>query len=288
MFKKILFIVALMAFVSSASATYYYDNATTDNLWVTANNWYSVVGTDNVYGTLPGSLDKAYPRPSPTYGVENQLIIRAGDTGYANYMKAAFSGSDDKTTQGTLGMYIYGSLILGGTVAGDGGFGLGYNADTYMLVDGGLADGSGIGARNGALVIDVTGGGVLDASNSAGSGNLQLVNSFGYQGFLDLLNVENGEFYCDGLAEGDLSLYTFMGCDIVIGADGVMYVTDVDGSQRDKALTWYNTDGILYAGVAGEGLSITWDGVGLTTIQIPEPATIALLGLGGLLLRKKR
>lgn len=64
----------------------------------------------------------------------------------------------------------------------------------------------------------------------------------------------------------------------------------LDGDQRNAI------GGAVYGGIIFKGDHVAGDIVmdygvtnaGKTTVQVPEPATIALLGLGGLLLRKRR
>ena len=283
MFKKVLFIVALMAFVSSASAgTYYYDNATGDGLWVTPGNWAAenmmTPASARTYPLTapPTTSDRGYVGGGLNPGEDILCVVRVGDVGTSSRTRAGFTGST-ATPQGTSTIEVYGSLYLGPS-----GTTYAQNCDTSWLIDGGYLQTTGGNPYMGKITMNIVNGGVVDA----GAGALTLSYP-GQVGCLDLLNIDDGSFSCGSINIGDASVYLYLGIDIVIGANGVMYVDDVDGSQRDIAVGLYN-DSLLYAGVAGEGLSIVWDGVGLTTIQIPEPATIALLGLGGLLLRKRR
>ena len=283
MFKKVLFIVALMSFVASASATYYYDNATGDGLWTTPGNWANeqtlTPQSDRTYTltAAPTTADRVYIGGGHLASEGDiKLVVQAADTIVATGGKTRWGFSGSTTSVGTTSMEIYGSLTINVATT------WAQNCDTSILVDGGLLDCAGTGQYNAKATMNIINGGVV----TAGPNPLQLSNAFGAGGYVDLLNVDDGLFTAGGLDVGD-ALYAFYGIDIVVGADGTIVFDDTDASVLALAQQLYLVDGILQSGVAGEGLRILWDGA-TTTITVPEPATIALLGLGGLLLRKRR
>lgn len=280
MFKKVLFIVALMSFVASASATYYFDG-NVDDSWNTPGNWANegsvTPQSDRTYTLTapPTTADRVYIGGSHLAG-DIKLVVQAADNILATGGKTRWGFSGSTTSVGTCTMEIYGSLDIDVSTT------WAQNTDTSILVDGGYLNCNGTGQYNADATMNIINGGVVDA----GPNPLQLSNAFGAGGYIDLLNVDDGLFSAGSLDFGD-PMYSLMGIDIVVGADGTIVIGGGFSEFLD-AKTLYS-GGILYAGVAGEGLQFIWDGVaGTTTIQIPEPATIALLGLGGLLLRRRR
>ena len=70
---------------------------------------------------------------------------------------------------------------------------------------------------------------------------------------------------------------------VVVGADGWTTRTDKWHIEPNPDEEWIN-----YHWLIGDGDVIALDYVNVYTICVPEPMTIALLGLGGLVLRRRR
>jgi len=70
---------------------------------------------------------------------------------------------------------------------------------------------------------------------------------------------------------------------VVVGPDGWTTRTDIWHIEPNPDREWIN-----YHWLVGDGEVIALDYVNVYTICVPEPMTIALLGLGGLVLRRKR
>jgi hypothetical protein len=279
MFKKVLFIVALMSFVASVSGTYYYDNNTGDGLYTTAGNWASAPITDSTrtHGWYPAASDRGYVSGGVNPGEDVLMVVQASDTVVNARMRAGFTGSTAAPSlQGTCTIEVYGSLDVsaqGSTYA--------QNTDTSITVDGGYLKTGGAICYAGAGVVDILNGGVVDTD----IGGTTLSYPYGTGGYFDMINIDDGQYITASIATGD-PMYLYMGIDIQIGANGQLIVGG--GWQEFLDLKQLESDGLLY-GAGGSALQYIWDGVNeTTTVQLPEPATIALLGLGGLLLRKRR
>lgn len=295
MIKKLLFVAVLLCFVATAPAgKVRYDDATGDHQWMNGDNWYVSVGTVKTYGTLPTSVDSAYIYvPAAPPGAKATIEIKAGESAVTGTStREGFTGDDAALT--SLEFYIYGSLVHGD---GGGGWQMCQNVPEYLLISGenAIRDTGGLNLRNDPGVIEIKEGGTMELMNSDGTGVMHLIDIWDNGGYLDELAIYDGEVYCDGI-EGEGKLvddhdYTDEDVDITLGCDGVIYITDLDGSQANFALEMKNNGTLrCMAGNPPEccNVIISWDGVGLTTVYCPEPATIALLGLGGLLLRRKR
>jgi hypothetical protein len=280
MFKKVLFIVALMSFVASVSGTYYYDNNTGDGLYTTANNWASASITDTArtHGWYPAATDRGYVCGGVNPGEDVKMVVQAADNVVNARMRAGFTGSTAAPSlQGTCTVEIYGSLDVSAS-----GTTYAQNTDASFLIDGGSLTTAGAVCYNGACVVDILNGGVVDTSG----GDLTLSYPFASgAGYFDMINIDDGQFVAGGVTTGD-PMYLFLGIDIKIGPAGQLIIGG--GFAEFLELKQLEADGLLY-GAGGSALQYIWDGVNeTTTVQLPEPATIALLGLGGLLLRKRR
>jgi hypothetical protein len=76
-------------------------------------------------------------------------------------------------------------------------------------------------------------------------------------------------------------------CDIYITGDGEIQVTG--WSEYLKAVGYVAAGGLIHGDGVDSGVDVVYnDMTGMGTISVPEPATIAMLGFGGLALIRKR
>jgi hypothetical protein len=269
--KKLLILIVVLAFATSASASIW-NGGDTDGLWVTAGNWYSG-------GAPPTSTDTA-DLWKVGAGIEQDILIDSSDyagPGQVWYKMNAYS----VTVKGTLETH-------GGSA---GRINMGYNGakggTQKLIVDGGLvAD-----AVNSSIYVGYT----SHSTYGAGHGLLEVKNG----GVVDFYEIYLGK-QNDGstghleLGEGTVDLYRIF-FNPAGGSDGSINITEgtliLDLDKTGDVTNWV-TDGWLTAyGGSGTIVSDYNNKVGgHTTIwAIPEPMTIALLGLGGLaLVRRKR
>ena len=286
MCKKLLFLVLVLSLVGSASAARwyaYFDNATTNNNWADPLNWdcYASAGKTN-------PIARKVPNYDPSNGAQTYLEvtttvkINAGD--YAG-ARGLFGGNA-----------MAGDILQSGGIFHSNGFWFGEAAggatDTYTLTGGRLyTDGAwgqafDIGAYSGkAAVVNVEGGKMSSGSGDlcmgrlGGTGNLNIsgTGKVTVPDIMDLSLLTNG--YLDIAGGGRLS---------VVG-DKTDYMNAAgDGRYINSIYAGKITANGAYA--APSAFNCWYDAdSGLTHLTVPEPTTIALLGLGGLaLIRRKR
>jgi hypothetical protein len=283
MMKKLLCLFVLLALAGSASAgTAYWANGVASGDWEVASNWTASSGaappydaTNSVFGyrldngsssitiTSSGSA-KAYHyimTPDGTAAVNASLTINASSDLQVVRNVQQFSTNANATTT----MTIYGTLN-----ACDSATTTAYNYN--------LSSGTG---KNSNDTIDVYGVlNVLTRSGGSGVPRLTICNTGNVAGS-GTVNIYDGGVvdvysYLIG-TKGAGHIYIELGGIMWINGDATSQVsTDILGLKIQKL----GEIGTLEYGISG---GKTWVGV------VPEPATVALLGLGGLLLcRKKR
>lgn len=187
---------------------------------------------------------------------------------------------------GTLEMGVEGGngdLIIGrNTVAGS------TNNSSFTLVDGTVtvADDTWIGYSDGVnATLEILGGTYstyeLRAPLTTGSAN-SLVKLYG--GVLELTRDEAGALLLNyGGATGG-------GIDIKNDAQLIWAGDHTVSFLGDQVSNGFFADGLVYTSEAGKSLQAVYDEINNQTVVtvVPEPTTIALLSIGGLLLRKKR
>ena len=115
----------------------------------------------------------------------------------------------------------------------------------------------------------------MGSGKGAGANSCSAILNIGAAGAVDvdILAINTG---------GDATLTTLI--DITTG--GVMKVLISEDGLND--LVRARRAGQLVGDGGASGIKIYDDGAGKAVAEVPEPITIALLGLGGLLLRKRR
>ncbi len=227
---------------------------------------------------------------------ENGVMVGLGDLPGGEFYSAAFGVSAD------------GSVIVGESVSASGTEAFRWTAETGMV---GLGDLPGGEFYSAAFGVSADGSVIVGISSSAS----------GYEAFRweDLNNngmVDPGETL-DNHPEfglGDLPGGSFYSCAYDVSADGSVVVGG-GISGFDPPFIWDETNGMrnlkdilvndcgldltnwqLYnaTGISADGFTIVGDGRGPPQgfergwiATIPEPATVLMLGLGGLMLRRK-
>jgi len=259
MCKKVFCLVCLFAliFVGSALGTNWNGSAG-NGLWKTGSNWDG--------GVAPTAADNA----TFYYNPGQAVVIDDGTAGTCATLEGL--GWYGNTNQGTLTVQSNGSLTAGtGITLGQGG-------PAALIVDGGTVTAAGSGVfvyvgHDSAGVLQVKNDGKITVETlyvtvAGGSGHVQLDSG--------LLTVNNW-----------MSMNAFGTMDIT---GGKMVIPWAD-------LAWMQTtyQPLIDAGqITGYGDKLLArvgyeEGVGATLYAVPEPATIAMLSLGGLaLIRRKR
>lgn len=263
--------------------------------WNDAGNWSGTVPD----ATLEARIDNA--------GVPNYLTIAAGDNAQCERLTLRSSG---------IAYMTGGSLTMNG-VSGRWRIGWRVNDDSYFTVTGGtittnytlqIADDTG---ATGALIfggaiatigraIDVgdVSGGVASFTMNSGEFTASTLGDYGSQvGTAGTLNMNGGVLNLQAsLTVRDGGVVNLGGglleaTSLGLSATGSMDITagmlelagdasgTVDGYISSGQLTGYGSPG---------NVQYYWDGNTTSVWAIPEPATIVLLGLGGLFLMRRR
>jgi len=258
MLRRIVVLVSVIlvaGLANNAMATAWTDAAPANHLWGTPGNWTG--------GGVPQSNNSISIR---SMGGEYPLL----DTGDYEGFTLGVQGLDpaDIPTLTITG----GSLTLGNSTTGEF-FKLGHNADSYGIIN----------IHGGALTS--VGKGLM---GTLGEGTLNMYGGEMYHGHLKVgardagvgyarLNLYGGTFNCGGVAlRGDSITNITEGKIVVLGID----------KTADMAMHVTNGNLVAYGG-AGDVL-ISYDGTNTIVTGIPEPMTIALLGLGGLFIRRRK
>ncbi len=276
MFRKMICLVSLvlvMGLVSNVQAEWYdWNNATGDGLWSTAGNWSGEDGGTagpiaagdgtNLY-SIPGPIvDSSVATTGLDGGVTGDSVftMNGGTLGY-DWFNLADSGG----TTGTLNMNS-------GTLSVEWDFGVG-------------ASGTGI--------INMAGGTINVGSMPLGGWDA------GAEGYLYMTdgNINTGDFVIGGW-EGGTGHVELLGGNIDAGwlgmadsgGSGTMNI-EAGTMTLDGDNTWIQgfIDNGWITGYGGVGTAmVSYDGQTTTLYAVPEPATMCLLGLGGLLLLIRR
>ena len=284
-FLSLVLVLALSGIAVGANMAFIGDGD--GSSWADSLNWNNLTDGTGSY-RIPASTDFARPignmvTVNTTGAVADRLQMRGvanSGTTILNGMDLTTSGSVEMDSS-TAGSSVTVTIDAGGTL----------NACTQSLATSAYsAFKLGRNARTGNSVANVNG--TLNVISSDGSSKSELLI---------------GSWSIGGEGGGGNGNWT-----LNVGAAGIVNVDDlwVDMVPGDGTATIDITDGgviIVDGDVRGQiggavfGGAFYGDSVlgkvqmdynvtnaGKTTIQVPEPATIALLGLGGLLLRKRK
>lgn len=225
-------------------------------------------------------------------------VIYSNDFSSAQVVKSAYNGNTNYAGTGdvadmNLGEWFEGRAGTRLQLAYDGA-----NQDMDFAFSGVgrtgwfLIDTSSLSAVNGAVNLS------FQVSNYAGSTNLVTFSVWDGSGI-----TESGRD--DNLVDGYLNLKADAVTPTLNGS-GVGGLAAINGGSSGLASNTFNTDGVhsvtfnmTEAGEAGDFVLVGWaadssnatfdlDNLTLTTAAVPEPSSIALLGLGGLALILRR
>jgi hypothetical protein len=288
--RKLLLLISVLALAAYASAgTYYWDDGGGDDLWMTASNWDS--------DTLPVSGfsgDTARIFMAGTVNIRSQdltagskeCIVDGDSTGSATLNIAGKLNAGHHVKMGFFESYNTGHIqIDGGTllienkdlVIGACGFGSLQMTDGYIDVQ----------QVSGLYGVHI--GSAFRTGYMSGGGHLDL-----WGGTINVAQTDRGvglSMRGEGMDDASFQIPNMGRPGTMDITDGIMVLYDDDGSIRNR-INGYIDSGWIYS-TAGGGIVpwCTWDSSTNTTTlwaDIPEPATIALLGFGGLILLRRR
>ena len=271
MCKKLLILFLVLAIAGSASAASMYWLGANSSDWTDAGNWG---GT----GFPPTSADWVDVRSDAWYG--NYPEVSTGQSVVAGTIRMNPGYGPETPT----------ITVNGGTLT--------TAAEIYIGSSGGPAE---FIMNDGTVNV----GSYTPVGNAGGTGRLYVNGGTFNAGFLGTPNwydggVGTGEVYIDG---GNLNTLGFL-----VGVGGSMEFTKdlIDGgglltdTQDIDEIDWviFQTDVLGYVGSglisssAGGGIQVDFSSVGTVRTteiySVPEPMTMALLGVGSLMLRRRR
>jgi len=283
-----------------------WDGGGIDDLWTTAENWVGDVLPGSGDSTRPTINDPSVSQPLVDFTVTanntHTRIVVGADNGPVSLTMTggSLTGTDyfiagwEVGGVGTMNM-SGGSLNVGGNcLVGGRGTGTFNLSGGDMTVDDRLF----LGEEYGAGTLNISGGSIfvnnyLSLARSGGTGNSGVVNMTG--GDIDAYCLYMGT----GAGPGQINLYggliSLRSDTIDVGANGLIDITEgmlrLPGDQTDPGtalMQAISANRIIGYGGAGTVLVNFVPGDHTEVTAIPEPATIALLGIGGLALLRRR
>lgn len=267
MSKKLIVVVScilVLALATGAVGKAWTDLAPADHLWSTPGNW-----TDNA---VPGSTTstRLYPTIDPS---ADWPIIQDGIDAVSGGLDISYNRRPEDQTACTYPRLTMtgGTLTLGSSTSSESlNIALTDGLEGALNMSGGVISNAGIMhlGQMGPGTLNMTGGEITTHGLKVGQRSDRTGQAY--------MNLYGGTITCNWL---DFRVRSLV--DITLGT----WVIDGDvTSVMASAIT----DGRLIAyGGAGDVL-VDFDGTKTTVTGIPEPMTIALLGLGGLLIRRRK
>jgi len=281
MSKKLISLVLVLAIAGIASAAdMYWNSDVSSGAWNVASNWkLGNTATSPLATQVPQTNDQAWVRPSLNGSLSaGPITINVTSTDAVTCRLNMNSGAVTLNVQSGAVLTNSGTLLATGWQF--------YNT-TGAVVN---VDGTLINERGDATQITVkiggSGGGGSQTININDGGVMTVKQTALHNGLFAIGNTQtgSGSAYVNINAGGllDVDSYTFgalVNKKLTIATGGLMKV-------RGDAVTQFTSD-ITAGNIVGSPYLTAWKLGGYT--YVPEPATIALLGLGSLtLLRRKR